>query len=320
MRARYASVVASCCAAALVAAGGGERSASALDKQGSAHGGAVGDDGADARRFDVSGAAMLGVSLLNDSYAARPNNTGLTLLRYALHGDVDLIGRYLSIPIDVSMFTDRTIAQKLVPTELDVIFGATTTWRLHKALALEVGLRGELDSPLYYPQAGAPGQPPNINQAYGDARARLLFSLASSFPKLRRDLVDGDISGFVTLGAFAINPSYAARPDNSGHALFRYALHTELSTWHDYVSLGLDLTMFTDRDAAVAVAPSELDVTYEIIGHVAPFEVHLAYERDMPIDRGGLVQSFVYALLVYELDFKRAKPLPVETRTHIPSP
>ena len=52
--------------------------ARALDKQGSAHGGAVcGDDGG----FDVSGALTYGVALINPTYAARPDNSGLALFR-----------------------------------------------------------------------------------------------------------------------------------------------------------------------------------------------------------------------------------------------
>ena len=128
------------------------------------------------------------------------------------------------------------------------------------------------------------------------------------------------MSGYATLGWFALNPSYAARPDNSGLALFRYVGHAELSVWHDHVSIGLDGTFFTDRRASDVVAPSELDVTYEIIGRSDPFELHLAYERDMPIARSGLVQSFAYALLVYDFDLKRDVVQPLETRGVIPSP
>jgi len=44
------------------------------------------------------------------------------------------------------------------------------------------------------------------------------------------------------------------------------------------------------------VRPSELDFTPEIIGRFSRYEVHLAYERDMPVDRDGLVQHFLYLL------------------------
>ena len=72
------------------------------------------------------------MSIYNPSYAARPDNTGLALFRYAAHFDFDLIGRRLSIPLDLNMFTDRLaigFARKPVPSELDVITGVTSTWR-----------------------------------------------------------------------------------------------------------------------------------------------------------------------------------------------
>ena len=284
----------------------------ALDKQGSAHGGEVGNDD---DSFNVSGAVTLGSSLINSSYAARPDNTGLALFRYAVHADIDLLGRKLSIPLDLNMFTDRLRrgAAIFAPTEFDVISGVTTTHTLTRAADLELGTRVEHDRPV--------DRETLTQTLYVDARARLLYSLARAFPSLAHALVDGDISGYATLGWFAFNPTYAARPDNTGVALFRYVGHTELSVWHDHLSLGLDGTFFTDRRASNPVAPSELDHTYEVIGRRAPFEMHLAYERDMPVDRGGLVQSFVYLLLVYDFDFKRgAGAAPLETRGTIPSP
>ena len=140
---RHGLVASLLCAAATLAVS----PARALDKQGSAHGGGI--EGATSG-FDVSGSASLGVSLYNPTYAARPDNTGLTLFRYAGHGDIDLIGRRLSIPIDVNMFSDRTaigFGRKLVPSELDIITGVTSTWRLGPG-ALEGGARFEVDMTL----------------------------------------------------------------------------------------------------------------------------------------------------------------------------
>lgn len=288
--------------------------ASALDKQGSAHGGDVGDE--DENGVNFSGALTLGSSIINSKYAARPDNTGVALMRYAAHGDLDLIGRKLSIPIDLNMFTDRTRKGALVfaPTEFDVIGGVTSTGTLAKGADLELGARVEHDRPV---DRGS------FAQTYGDIRARLLYSFAQIFPGLKRALIDGDVSGYATLGYFVVNPSYAARPDNSGSALFRYVAHSELSIFKDYLSLGVDTTFFTDRrqePPTKAFAPSELDLTYEVIGHVEPFEVHLAYERDMPIDRGGKVQDFVYLLFVYGFDFAHKSVGPLEQRGTIQSP
>src|SRR5262249_39588208 len=138
------------------------------------------------------------------------------------------------------------------PTELDVIGGVTTTHAIATGLDGELGTRVEHDRPV---DRGS------FTQTYVDVRGRALYSLAKIWPSLERDLVDGDISGWLTLGWFAFNPTYAARPDNTGLALLRYAAHSELSVWHDHVSLGFDATMFTDRGHA---SPSELDATYEI--------------------------------------------------------
>jgi hypothetical protein len=287
---RHGLVASLVCAAAVLAAA---RSARALDKQGSAHGGGL--EGP-TTGLDLSGSASLGVSLYNPTYAARPDNTGLTLFRYAGHADVDLIGRRLSIPIDVNMFTDRLahgFARKFVPSELDVIAGVTTTWRLGPG-ALEAGARYEVDTGLDHGGYDAP--PASNKQRYADVRARWLYSTAALFPGVGPALRGGDVRGWGTLGWFAINNTYFARPDNTGLALFRYALHIEISGLDDHLALGLDATMFTDNLSSNRLRPSELDFTPEIIGRFGRYEVHLAYERDMPVDQGGLVQQFIYLL------------------------
>ncbi|MGZ3419476.1 MAG: hypothetical protein ACXVEE_16500 [Polyangiales bacterium] len=304
----------------------------ALDKQGSAHGGGVAgsDEG-----FDVSGAASMGLSLYNPTYGARPDNSGRTLLRYALHVDVDLIGRRLSIPLDVNMFTDRLErgARKLAPTELDVISGVTSTFELGPG-ALELGTRIELDrqiGPNVDESDGTCNHGGLCSQSYVDVRARYLYSLATAIPSVASALQHGDVSGWFTLGWFAYNPSYAARPDNSGLALLRYGAHVELSVFDDVFSIGFDATMFTDRKTN-AVKPTELDYTPELIFHHDGYEVHLAYEQDVPldhdseasleipIDKRGVRQRFVYVLGVWNFDLVKPAVRPLEDRGHIVSP
>jgi hypothetical protein len=294
---------------ALVAALAAASPALALDKQGSAHGGAVGGD--EAGGVNVSGTLLLGAAPYNPTYAARPDNTGRALLRYGAHFDVDLLGRKLSLPFDVSMFTDRTREGLgvLAPTEFDFIAGVTSTHAVGPG-DLELGARVEHDRPV---------DQGTFTQTYVDARVRYLYSLAASFPRLARTLEGGDVAGWATLGVFAYNPSYAARPDNSGLALLRYALHTEVSVLDDLWSLGLDATMFTDREGN-PLRPTELDFTVEAIFHFGAFEVHLAYERDLPLDRSGLVQQFVYLLGGWSFDVFRASPHPMTDRNPVPSP
>jgi hypothetical protein len=277
--------------------------ARALDKQGSAHGGGV--EGPTSG-FAMSGSVAAGVSLYNPTYAARPNNTGLTLLRVAGHLDIDVIGRRLSIPLDVNLFTDRTArpgARFLVPSEIDVISGLTSTWKLGPG-AIEGGARIEHDRGL--DGGGNAHTSTSANeQTYADVRARYLMSLAAIAPDAARRLADGDVSGWLTAGWFAVNRAYFARPDNTGLALFRYSAHVELAVWEKRLAVVLDTTMFTDRRSTNIVRPSELDLTAGVV--VRPFgrdgaELHVAYERDMPADRGGLVQQLAYVLGVVPFD------------------
>lgn len=284
-----------------------ERAARAEDKPEGAPGEHVEGD----TDFDVEGAVSLGTALYNDSYAARPDNTGIAQLRYAAHADFDLIGRHLVIPTDLTMFTHRDRGLRgFVPTEIDGSIGVVTTVPF-AAGDLELGPRIEHDRGF---------DEIAFNQTYADLRARWLYSLAKVSPTVARDLDDGDISGWLTFGWFGFNPSYTARPNNTGSALFRYVGHTELSVWKDHVSVGLDTTFFTDRRTKNPLRPSELDLIYEIIFREDPWELHLAYERDMPLDQRGLIQAYAFALAVIKFDVGHDKQNAFESRGTIVSP
>ncbi len=49
------------------------------------------------------------------------------------------------------------------------------------------------------------------------------------------------------------------------------------------------------------------------------FELHLAYESDLPLDRGSFTQTYAYALGAWSFDFKK-DPSPLETRGQVQSP
>ena len=198
------------------------------------------------------------------------------------------------------MWTDGTQKgiKKLNPTEFDLIEGITSTWRLGPG-ALEFGTHSEMDAPV---DAG------NLHQWYIDARARYLYSVGSVAPSVGRALRNGDISGWFTLGGFLYNPSFPARPDNSGISLMRYQGHVEVSLFGDFVSARLDTDWFTDGHAANVLRPTELDITPEIVFEVEPLEFHVALESDMPLDRGGFTQSFAYVTLKYEFDSRETSP------------
>jgi hypothetical protein len=265
--------------------------AHALDKQGSAHAGELGGGSGGA---SLSGSLSLGAAFYNPSYAARPDNSGHVLMRFAPHLDLDLIGERLSIPVDVNVFSDRDQSGlgKLRPSELDVISGLTSTWPLASWVGVELGVRGERDMPV---------DEKGLVQSYGDARLRLLYALSTLFPGLGRSLANGVVQGSFTYGWFALNSSYAARPDNSGLALFRYGTHFELVPFSNRIGLGVDLTSFTDRQRA-ALRPSEIDVAPELIARFSPFELTVVYERDMPVDQSGLVQQLALAYVGWSFD------------------
>jgi hypothetical protein len=44
--------------------------------------------------------------------------------------------------------------------------------------------------------------------------------------------------------------------------------------------------------------------------------VHLAYERDMPIDRSGLVQQFVYLVGAWSFDLLDSNKVPAAATTN----
>jgi hypothetical protein len=262
--------------------------AQALDKQGSAHGGQLG--GADSG-FALSGSLLFGAAIYNPTYAARPDNTGHALLRLAPHLDVDLIGSRLSIPIDFNFFSDRDRSGlgKIAPSEFDVIAGVASTWPVGKT-AIEFGVRAEGDFPV---DRGSK------TQSYVDARTRWMYSIGAFAPGLTDALAGGDISGSATLGWFILNPSYAARPDNTGRALFRYATRVSISYTPRFV-FAFDAVFFTDRRAS-PVVPTELDITPELGAQIIDsLTLHLAYERDMPLDRGGLSQHFVLLFVTWD--------------------
>jgi hypothetical protein len=265
----FASVVA--LVVALVTGAGAAR---ALDKQGAAYKGDAPVTG-----FGVSGEVFAGVLPYNPTYAARPNNTGRALLRAGGHLDVDLLGPRLFIPLDLNIFTDR-LHQPARPSELDFIGGVASTWDLPVGHA-EIGARAEVDTPA----DGRGG-----TQFYSDLRGRYLLSLRELRPEAAAGLRGGDVTGWLTLGWFAVNPNYYARPDNTGRALLRYAAHVAVGLG-PRVSLFVDGTFFTDRTQN-PVRPSEMDLTVGVALALGDWGIQAAYERDMPVDGqgSGLVQ------------------------------
>jgi hypothetical protein len=271
--------------------------------------------------WNFSGSLFLGGFVFNPTYAARPNNSGRALFRFGLHADLDLYRRYLTLSYDLNSFTDGSVdsVNPFAPSELDHIVGLLSTIPLPHDLALTLAVHYEIDAPAFEPngrfRAAHPDctnagtmQPPGCylagyTQSYVDAYGRLTLER----PRYM---------AFVALGGFLWNPTYAARPDNSGIALLRYVLHGELYAL-PWLTLRLDLNFFTDRDEEPLV-PSELDATSEIgVRLGAGFELRLIGEADLnlgrypangpnpPLPVAGLQQFYLATLLQWSFDLQR---------------
>jgi hypothetical protein len=96
----------------------------------------------------------------------------------------------------------------------------------------------------------------------------------------------------LALSDFIQNTSFRARPDNTGFVKYRYLGHLEVQPPWSPVALVLDTNFFTDKDARNEFRPSEWDQAIGLLYRYQQWSALLRYERDMPIDKSGLVQAF----------------------------
>jgi hypothetical protein len=111
-----------------------------------------------------------------------------------------------------------------------------------------------------------------------------------------------NVSGSATINVSPYNTSYAARPDNSGLALFMYRGHVDADLYGAKFFIPVDVNLFTDgtQHGARIFRPSELD----FVGGLATrwnlrrvlktegyhFEASSNIETQMPMDRSGFTQ------------------------------
>lgn len=122
-----------------------------------------------------------------------------------------------------------------------------------------------------------------------------------------RDAEESLFAGYVLTGIFARNPSFAARPDNSGLVGLRHMLHLETDLYKQYLTFYTDQNFFSDRTNGW-VELSEWDGTYAFTGVLGHFNWRLQYERDAPFDRRGLKQE--YADILGTAKFQAVQDLP----------
>ncbi len=125
------------------------------------------------------------------------------------------------------------------------------------------------------------GRPlPSLDDANGDGRAA----------------EESLFGGYFLTSAFVSNPSFAARPDNTGLVGLRHMLHLETDLYKQYLTFYTDQNVFSDRTNGW-IRLSEWDGTYAFTGVIDHFSWRVQYERDAPLDRSGLKQAYADALV-----------------------
>src|SRR5262245_58022114 len=102
--------------------------------------------------------------------------------------------------------------------------------------------------------------------------------------------------GYFLSAAFLSNPTFAARPDNTGLVGLRHMLHLETDLYKQYLTFYTDQNFFSDRRKGW-IELSEWDGTFALTGLVDRFGWRVQYERDAPLDKSGIKQVYADTLL-----------------------
>lgn len=102
--------------------------------------------------------------------------------------------------------------------------------------------------------------------------------------------------GYFLTAAFVSNPTFAARPDNTGLVGLRHMLHLETDLYKQYLTFYTDQNFFSDREKGWIML-TEWDMTYALTGLMDRWGWRIQYERDAPLDRSGAKQIYADALV-----------------------
>jgi hypothetical protein len=226
----------------------------------------------------------------NPTFAARPDNTGLVGFRHMIHLETDLYREYLQFYTDQNFFSDRRKGW-IELSEWDATFAFTGSinqwnWRLQY----------ERDSPL---------DKSGIKQIYADALINYGFTQANQYAWWQNRFPNQNLTFYMGGGWLFHNESYFARPDNTGRALLRYVAHADLDLYKNRVVLFADTNWFSDRSKSDKITPTELDWIIGLALRWRDYELAVLHERDMPLDRGGLIQRYTAIQLRYEFEWQK---------------
>jgi len=109
------------------------------------------------------------------------------------------------------------------------------------------------------------------------------------------------LGGYLLTAPFVSNPSFTARPNNTGRVGMRHMVHLETDLYKQYLTFYTDQNFFSDRDNGWIIL-TEWDDTYGLTGIVDHFGWRVQYERDKPLDQSGLQQIYADSLVTYRFE------------------
>jgi hypothetical protein len=109
------------------------------------------------------------------------------------------------------------------------------------------------------------------------------------------------LGGYILTAPFVSNSSFTARPNNTGLVAMRHMLHLETDLYKQYLTFYTDQNFFSDRKTGW-IKLSEWDDTYAFTGIVDHWGWRLQYERDKPLDQGGLQQIYADTMVTYRIE------------------
>ncbi|WP_447979522.1 hypothetical protein [Candidatus Nitrospira bockiana] len=129
---------------------------------------------------------------------------------------------------------------------------------------------------------------------------RPLPSMEGGTNGVLREAQESLVGGYVLTSVFLSNPSFAARPDNTGLVGLRHMVHLERDLYKQYLTFYTDQNFFSDRKTGW-IELSEWDQTYALTGVLGHWNWRIQYERDAPLDKSGLKQIYADTLVTYRI-------------------
>lgn len=109
------------------------------------------------------------------------------------------------------------------------------------------------------------------------------------------------VGGYLLTAPFVDNPTFAARPNNTGLVGMRHMVHLETDLYKQYLTFYTDQNFFSDRKTGW-IKLSEWDDTYALTGILDHWGWRVQYERDKPLDQSGLQQIYGDTLVTYRFE------------------